>query len=80
MHAVIKRFTWSENGYETETLKVGAERDFGAAAAGLKSEGYIGDVTGAGEKAEKEAKAKAEAEAKAKAEKEAAEKAKKNGK
>ena len=41
MVIVLKQFPWSSNGYDVEILNPGAERDFGAALAGLASEGFV---------------------------------------
>lgn len=41
MHKVIQRFPWSPDGYTTQRLNVGDERDFGDATASLVEAGFI---------------------------------------
>lgn len=41
MSKVIKKFKWSEDGYTTQRLNVGDERDFGDATASLVEAGFV---------------------------------------
>lgn len=41
MATVVKPFRWSPDGFATEQLQPGDEREFGRATAGLIAEGYV---------------------------------------
>lgn len=43
MSVVLKDFLWSADGFTVETVKVGADLDFGSATDGLVAEGFIGN-------------------------------------
>ncbi|RWN51394.1 MAG: hypothetical protein EOS04_24280 [Mesorhizobium sp.] len=51
LHRVLKPFPFAGNGYTLEHLSVGDEREFGTAADGLISEGYISLVAKGEERA-----------------------------
>lgn len=44
MHVVLRPFGYHPDGFTREALVPGDERDFGSSAAGLKAEGYIGEI------------------------------------
>lgn len=46
VHKVVKPFPYSEDGVTLIGLNVGDERDFGALAEGLASEGWVEAVDG----------------------------------
>lgn len=41
MAKVLKSFPYAADGFTVEIMKVGTDRDFGAATKGLADEGYI---------------------------------------
>lgn len=58
MAKVLKSFPYSPNGYTVEILKVGDDRDFGAATQGLVDRGDVEGATAAVEAVEVDTKKK----------------------
>ncbi len=44
-HVTLKPFGWYPDGFTREALDVGAERDFGTSAHGMKAAGMIGEIS-----------------------------------